>query len=47
MNRKYYEKPTMQVIVLRHTKLLTGSVDATNSINDWDNGDTINDDIYM
>lgn len=43
MKRKDYEKPTMQVVKLRQqTHLLQASL--KNSINDWGNGGSLNND---
>ena len=49
MKRKDYEKPTMQVVELQHrTMLLQASPVGTKStINDWGDGGSTNDDIYM
>ena len=49
MTRKDYERPTMKVVELRHrTMLLSGSpVGTKSSINDWNDGDTTNDEIIM
>ena len=49
MKRKDYEKPTMKVVLLQHTKMLMTSdpVDSKASINDWNDGGTTNDEIYM
>lgn len=49
MKRKDYEKPTMQVVELQQRGLLmtSGKVGSTNSINDWGDGGSDNEDIYM
>ena len=49
LTRKKYEKPTMQVVKLQQrTQLLAGSsVGATNSIDNWGDGGTTNDEIFM
>ena len=49
MKRKDYEKPAMRVVELQHrTMLLEASPVGTKSaIDDWGNGGTTNEDIYM
>ena len=49
MKRKDYRKPTMQVVELQHrTRLLhASSVGAKSAIDDWNDGGTTNEDIYM
>ena len=49
MKRKDYRKPTMKVVELQHrTMLLQASpVDTKSTINDWGDGGSTNDDIYM
>ena len=47
--KRKYELPAMRVVELqRHVPLIcTSGVGATNSIEDWGDGDTTNGDIYM
>ena len=47
--RKLYEKPAMQVYELKQQpQLLVGSsVDTRSSIDDWGNGGTTDDEVYM
>lgn len=47
--KRHYERPTMRVVELQqHAHLLAGSgVGATNSIYEWGDGGTTNEDIYM
>ena len=49
MKRKDYVKPAMQVVKLQHHGMLmtSGEVGAKSSINDWGNGGTTDDEIYM
>ena len=49
MKRKEYRKPTMNVVELQHrTMLLQASPVGTKStINDWGDGGTTDEDIYM
>ena len=50
MTRKDYERPTMKVVQLQQrTHLLQTSdpVGSKASINDWNDGGTTNDEIYM
>ena len=49
MKKKKYGKPSMKVHELKHkTMLLQGSpVGARSAIDDWINGGTTEDDIYM
>ena len=48
--KKLYERPTLKVDEPEHrTMILAGSRDvgATNSIDDWEDGDTTDDDIFL
>ena len=51
MKRKDYRKPTTNIVQLRHTGMLMTSnpepVGPKASINDWDDCDTDEEDIYM
>ena len=49
LTRKKYERPTMKVVELQHRKrLLAGSsVNSSASINNWQDGGTDTEDIYM
>ncbi|MBR1414430.1 MAG: hypothetical protein IJ570_01015 [Prevotella sp.] len=49
MRKKLYEKPRMKVVILQQHGMLMQSdpVQGSNSINDWGNGGTTNEDIYM
>ena len=50
MRKKLYERPTMRVVEIRQRGLLMVSGDPVqggNSINDWGNGGTTDEDIYM
>ena len=49
-DRRKYERPTTRVIELQHRTMIlagSGNVGATNSIEDWGNGGTDTEDIYM
>ena len=47
--RKLYEKPAMQEFELKHRAMLMAGSPAyfKDSIDDWNNGDTTDDDIFM
>ena len=49
MNRKEYRRPQMRVVEIQQRGLLMTSdpVRGGNSINDWKDGGTTDDDIYM
>jgi len=51
MKRKDYEKPTMTIVKLQHHGMLmtsnTEPVQVGNRINNWGNGGTTDEDIYM
>ena len=52
MKRKDYERPTMKVVELRHRTMLlqaspNDSVSPKASINNWQDGGTDTEDIYM
>ena len=49
MTRKDYERPTMKVVELQHrtTLLQSSPVGAKNSIDNWNDGGTTSEDIYM
>ena len=50
MKRKDYHKPTMQVVELRQRTMLLHASDPVGSksvIEDWNDGGTTNDEIYM
>ena len=51
MKRKDYSKPVMTIVKLHHTGMLmtstTESVGSKASINDWGDGGTTDEDIYM
>lgn len=46
--KQCYEAPSTMVIEVRHEGIICASdVKGGNSINDWGNGGTTNDDVYM
>lgn len=46
--KERYESPSTMVIEVRHEGIICASdVKGGNSINDWGNGGTTNDDVYM
>lgn len=50
MKRKYYQKPTMDIVKLQQTQtLLAGSGEASmrNSIDDWGNGGEDNEELTI
>ena len=52
MKKKQYENPAMTVVKLQHTGMLLNqsgdrSVPTRNRINDWDDGGTTDEAIYM
>ena len=50
MKKKLYERPTIRVVEIQQRGLLMVSGDLVrsgNSINDWGNGGTTDEDIYM
>ena len=51
MKKKQYENPAMTVVKLQHTGMLLNqsdkSVPTKNRINDWDDGGTTDETIYM
>jgi len=50
MKRKDYEKPAMRVVELQHRTMLlqaSGNVGTKSTINNWGDGGTTDEDIYM
>lgn len=46
--KQCYEAPSTMVIEVRHEGIICATdVKGGNSINDWGNGGTTNDDVYM
>ena len=48
METGLYEAPSTMVIEVRHEGIICASeLNASSSINNWDNGGTTNDEVYM
>ena len=52
MKKKQYQEPTMMVVKLQHTQMLMASGEREqmrggSRINDWNDGGTTDDEIYM
>ena len=46
--KQYYEAPSIQVFEVKHEGIICASdVQSGNSINDWGNGGTTNDEVYI
>ena len=48
IQKQYYDAPSTQVFEVKHEGIICASdVKSGNSINDWGNGGTTNDEVYM